>query len=93
MTLEGTARVEDYIAAYRMHGLVRWRWSLVVALLLAAALWTFTRDVSTTVTGLVVYVLLSVPVYLWPWRARKNFREYKYLIEKKMDFLIIYQNQ
>ncbi|WP_101675552.1 YcxB family protein [Alloalcanivorax mobilis] len=81
MTLQGTARVEDYIVAQRMHGLFRWRWTLVVALLLAVALWAFTRDLPAVVTGLVVYVLLSGLMYLWPWRARKNFREYKALSE------------
>jgi|SRR5581483_7444964 len=81
MHFGGTLRESDYVAAQFLHARPRPVFAAVGLLLLLAFVWALAASASAAMFGVLVWLVAFFVLYL-PWRAKRNFRQYKALSER-----------
>lgn len=80
MRAEGVIQESDYVRSQYLHIRPRPVFAVIGIVILALFAWSLAASFSWIMTGVVVYLVLWLGVFI-PWYARKNYRQYKALSE------------
>jgi len=80
MLFAGVINEKDYVAAQFVHARPRPVFAAVGLVLIVAFIWAFAMDPSLVGFGVAVWLVGFFAIYM-PWRAKRNYRQYKALSE------------